>query len=257
MSRFSNLEFDEGRESTQEQRAPEGKVECLARAEAALQMGDFEEALRAYSKVLEYDPDCVLAWHSQVLMLFELQEMREAKLWADKALERFPKDAELLAAKAMALARTGDLEGAIAFSDASLEVKGSTPFVWLVRGDVLLARSEKSADYCFHRALLQGNRNWFVHWLASRIHAFYGKFAKALKYAQQALTLDATHAVIWLQLGLCQRACGLIALAEGSFRQSLELNPACLTAEREIRSLSEMGFLSRLLSRAKQVFRNE
>ena len=34
-------------------------------------------------------------------MLIELGEFREAKLWADKALERFPHEPELLAAKAV------------------------------------------------------------------------------------------------------------------------------------------------------------
>ena len=38
-------------------------------------------------------------------MLIELAEYREAKIWADKALERFPHEPELLAAKAVALGR--------------------------------------------------------------------------------------------------------------------------------------------------------
>ena len=33
--------------------------------------------------------------------LIELEEFQEAKLWADKALERFPNEPELLAAKAV------------------------------------------------------------------------------------------------------------------------------------------------------------
>jgi tetratricopeptide (TPR) repeat protein len=75
-------------------------------------------------------------------MLIELGEFREAKLWADKALERFPNEPELLAAKAVALGRSGDLQGALAFSDASIEERGDTPYVWLARGDVMLARAE-------------------------------------------------------------------------------------------------------------------
>ena len=85
-------------------------------------------------------------------MLIELGEFREAKLWADKALERFPNEPELLAAKAVALARSGDLQGALSFSDASIEERGDTPYVWLARGDVLLARAEARADYCFEKA---------------------------------------------------------------------------------------------------------
>src|SRR6185436_12108099 len=121
-----------------------------------------ESALRLYSKVLEYDPLDTNAWTGQVRMLIELGEFREAKLWADKALERFPHHPELLAAKAVALGRSGDLQGALAFSDAAIEERGDTPYVWLARADVLLAREETRADYCLEEALLLAPRNWFV-----------------------------------------------------------------------------------------------
>src|SRR5882757_10617886 len=95
-------------------------------------------------------------------MLIELGEFREAKLWADKALERFPQWPELLAAKAVALGRSGDLDSALAFSDASIEERGDTPYVWLARGDVLLARAESRANYWFEKALLLAQNDWFT-----------------------------------------------------------------------------------------------
>jgi len=67
-------------------------------------------------------------------MLIELGQHEEARLWSDKALERFPRDAELLAAKAVALARCGDTQGALAFSDSAIEERGDAPYVWLSRG---------------------------------------------------------------------------------------------------------------------------
>jgi len=39
----------------------------------------------------------------------------------------------LLAAKAVALARGGDLQAALAFSDALSEERGDTPYIWLAR----------------------------------------------------------------------------------------------------------------------------
>lgn len=96
--------------------------------------------------MLEFNPDNAAAWTGQVRALIELGELREATLWADKALDRFPDHTELLAAKAGALGRSGFLDEAIAFSDASIEQRGDTPYVWLARGDVLLARREPRAD---------------------------------------------------------------------------------------------------------------
>src|SRR4051794_14082720 len=126
MSRFKNLEFGDGSEE-QSSTPPTVKdgLYYLAEARTALESGRFEEALRAYAKVLEFDPDCASAWTGQVRMLIELGEVKEAKLWADKALELFPEEPELLAAKAVALARGGDTQAALTFSDAAVAAHGN------------------------------------------------------------------------------------------------------------------------------------
>src|SRR6266699_6930005 len=168
MSRFVNLEFDGESEDQSRLSKPLLKDEAFycAEAQAAFENGSFEQGLRLYSKVLEFNPNNAGAWTGQVRMLIELGEFREAKLWADKALERFPHEPELLAAKAVALGRGGDLQGALVFSDAAIEERGDTPYLWLARGDVLLARQDPRANYCFDKALGLSPGNWLVAWLA-------------------------------------------------------------------------------------------
>jgi len=248
MSRFSNLEF--GNES--EDQAPEQKTLVkdeayyLAEARAAFENGNFETALRLYSKVLEFNPQNATAWASQVRMLIELGEYREAKLWADKALERFPREPELLAAKGVALARSGDLQEALAFSDASIEERGDTPYIWLARGDVLLAREEGRADFCFEKALLLAPGDWFITWLAARIRSFYEQFSLALKLLHKALELNAGHFLIWLEMGQCQQALGLVGPARNSFTQARQLNPHCDKAGDALAQLASDGMGPRM-----------
>lgn len=252
MSRFSSLEFSDDHESQDNRQAGlKDEAYYVGEATGFFRNGRFEEALRAYSKILEFNPQNTAAWAGQVRMLIELGEFPEAKLWADKALERFQNEPELLAAKAVALGRMGDLKAALAFSDASIEERGDTPYIWLARGDVLMARKERRADYCFEKALAMAGADWFFHWLAARIHAFYNKFATALKYAQQALNLDPTQSVAWLQLGQSQLALGLAGLAERSFDQARELDPACPGLQNAVRAAARLGFAGRLWSRLK------
>ena len=247
MSRFSNLEFGgELEDPAQSSASLKGETYYEAQARAAFENGEFESGLRLYSKVLEFNALNVSAWAGQVRMLIELGEFKEAKLWADKALERFAHEPELLAAKAVALARSGDLEGALAFSDASIQEQGDVPYVWLERGDVLLARQETRADYCFDKALLLAPRDWFTTWLASRIRYFYDQFALALKLVQQAVELNATHFLLWLELGRCQQALGLIGPARSSYGQALQLNAESRAAKEAMSSLSASGFGERL-----------
>lgn len=247
MSRFANLEFD----GESEEHAPEPKTALkdeayyLGQARAAFENGDFESALRRYGKVLEFNPDNAQAWAGQVRMLIELDEYKEARLWADKALERFPREPELLAAKAVALGRTGDFEAALLFSDASIEERGDTPYVWLARGDVLLARQEGRAEYCFEKALLLAPRDWFVAWLAARIRYFYQQFVLALKLLQQAVEWNPGQFRLWLELGQCQQALGLLGPARTSFSQARQLNPRCDEAGHGLARLSGSGLGSR------------
>ncbi|HYG21586.1 MAG TPA: tetratricopeptide repeat protein [Verrucomicrobiae bacterium] len=249
MSRFVNLELGGESEDCTGQGAKElikGEAYYLAEARTAFESGNFEQALRYYSKVLEFNPENAGAWTGQVRMLIELGEFREAKLWADKALERFPSEPELLAAKAVALARSGDLHGAMAFSDASIEERGDTAYIWLARGDVLLARKEQRADYCFEKAGTLAPQDWFTAWLAGRIRYFYKQFALALKSFQRAVELNAGHFLVWFELGRCQNTLGLAGAAKASLSQAMQLNPAFREASLEMIRTEKVGALARL-----------
>jgi tetratricopeptide (TPR) repeat protein len=256
MSRFVNLELGGESEEQRPQKKALVKDEAYYQSEArtAFENGNFEQALRLYSKVLEFNPNAAEAWTGQVRMLIELGQFEEARLWADKALERIPRDAELLAAKAVALGRCGDLQGALAFSDSAIEERGNTPYIWLARADVLLARKESRADYCFEKALLLAPRDWFVAWLGARIRHYYRQFVLALKLLQQAVELNATHFVLWLELGRCQQALGLAGPARHSFEQARQLNPNCRDAGLELTRLSGMGAGTRLRGWWRRLF---
>jgi Flp pilus assembly protein TadD len=257
MSRFVNLELggeSEDHAHDESKALVKDEAYYLGEARAAFENGNFESALRQYSKVLEYNPQNAAAWTGQVRMLIELGEYREAKLWADKALEKFPHEPELLAAKAVALGRSGDLQGALAFSDASIEERGDTPYIWLARGDVLLTRAESRADYCFDKALLLAGRDWFVAWLAARIRYFHEQFALALKLMQAAVEWNAGHFLLWLELGRCQHALGLTGPARYSYAQAQQLNPRCPEVGIALTKLSQTGIWSRLCGWGRQLF---
>jgi tetratricopeptide (TPR) repeat protein len=254
MSRFNNLEF--GSESREEPRREAIKDEAYHLAEAVqlYQSGRYDPALRCYSKVLEHNPANAHAWCSQIRMLTELGELREAKLWADKALERFATDPELLAAKAVCLARTGEPGPALAFSDASVEEKGDTPYVWLARGEVLLSRNDSGAPYCFERALALRPRDWTLHWLAARIHLFYERFATALTHARQALELAPERAVLWLEVGRCELALGLAGRARGSLVQARELDVNLPGLVEAMQAINRDTFSGSLFRRVRALF---
>ena len=257
MSRFGNLEFESNEQPRHgaESESRDGAY-WMASAETAYQAMDFELALRHYSRVLEFEPGSIPAWTGQVRVLIELGEYREARVWADKALERFPTAPELLAAKAVALGRLGDLDPALAFSDASLEERGDTAYIWLARGDVLLARKERRADYCFEKACALEPNGWWIHWLAARIRHHYGQFAAALKLAQHAAAAEPGNWVVWLLCGDCETALGFAGNARRSYQQVADLNPEFREIRERVHQLDRRGILARLTGWFRQGLRS-
>ena len=85
----------------------------IDRAVDGRRMGLYELALKYYSRALELDKSLVVGWLGQVQMLVLLDEHNEAELWARKSLELFPNNGDLLAGRAHALSRMGDMKRAL------------------------------------------------------------------------------------------------------------------------------------------------
>jgi tetratricopeptide (TPR) repeat protein len=255
MSRFKNLELGRREEAKSVPAEARSGAYYLREGEKAFLEGDYEMALRAYGKVLEFQPDEPAAWVGQVRMLIELREFEQAKALADRAVEGLPHHPELLAARAVALARERQIEAALPFSDAAVEAGPENAYVWLARGDVLLAAGNSQSEFCFQRAIALSPGAWLTHWLVSRVHFVYQKFSLALKYAQQALALDGGRSVVWLQLGRCQEALGLSVPAQNSFAQALQLNPNSAAAKIALGNAGSSGFLGRLAQRWRRLLR--
>jgi hypothetical protein len=77
MSRFVNLEVG-GQAGAETPAEAPGVVKDEAfyqrEAQTAFEGADFQKALRAYAKVLEFNPQNAAAWTAQVRMLIELDQ---------------------------------------------------------------------------------------------------------------------------------------------------------------------------------------
>lgn len=210
--------------------------------------GDHELALRLYTRTLSEDRGRVAAWCGQVQMLVQLREYDEAKLWADKALEVFPKQGDLLACRAQACARLGDRRDAMACSDLSMAAPGSSPWRWEVRGETLLACKEPHHHDCFDRAACEPGFDWFDYLVIAEILEHYNRLASAMKQVHLALGKRPDHAYNWYVLGRCQQGLGWTGAAKQSYRRALELAPHYELARHSLAAAGKIALLSRLLS---------
>ncbi len=254
MSRFANLEFDPDGAPEPSRKAPKTRetadeMRHLERAEDLFARGDWEGALRLYSRALEANRRLIRAWAGQVLCLAELDELKEARLWADKALELFKNNPSLLAAKAIVCARMGDSTFGLALSDTAVGEQGLSADVWLARAEVLLLRREKNADYCFRKAAACPGGDWRLWVRMARTATQYDAPALAHDYAVKAVETEPTLVATWLALGECQRKMGLNRKAVESFRRALEIEPQNSDARRAVHALENRSWWRKLFGR--------
>lgn len=241
MSRFEWLEIPElGGEKKPEVFFPPLEVEkdanyYLNSAEKRFYEGYFEPALKDYSTALRYDRSAINAWVGQVRALVAMQELKEATVWADKALSLFPRSADVLAAKAQVLNKLGKAKEALPYSDTSLGYEPASEYVWLVRGDILLSlRQVKTADYCLKK-VLEGSQNWQLLLQIGIVYLDHRRYPEAASFISKSAAINTINAFIWLKLGESYRGMHLKSTARSYYQKALELRPSYQEVEKALK----------------------
>jgi tetratricopeptide (TPR) repeat protein len=251
VGRFSNLEFDGQGPLREEPQLPgelRDEAYYLKLADHDYRVARFDRALRYYSRALEYNANIQPAWVGQVQMLIELGEYKEAKLWADKALELHRDSADLLSVKSIAWARQGDPQKAIEFSDAALGQRGPTPLMWLARGEALMAGKQSNDDHCMEKAASESKQDWFMQLRIGRVYYAYRQFAQAMTWVSKAVQQEPAAPFALHVLGDCQLALGFASSAEHSYRQAVSIAPGFALSTSSLAALEKRGFLGRVWS---------
>lgn len=212
----------------------------LQRAERDYRRGGYETALAVYAKALREDGERPEAWLGQVNCLVEMGELDEARIWANKALERFPDDAELLSGKALALAKLGEGEGAMLLVDRAVAKKTPTPYVWLARGLVLLAvNPEQHSRTCFLKAQEGAPNDGFVDLRIALGYLEQREFPRAKEFLLRAVERDSENPLGWYSFGSCCEGLFAYARARSCYERSLSAGP-----ELKDRALEALGRLA-------------
>ena len=240
--RFDKLEFDRppDRPAGKEVELREDKDQkyWYRSADQNRRTGNYETALRFYSRALEIDKTMVPAWIGQVQMLVQLSEYPQASLWSQKALELFPSHGDLMASQAHAECRMGNMKNAFALSDGALRQRGESAYRWQVRGELMVAGRQRTDRHCFDKAQV-ADGDWLVPLETAVIYCYYKAYNLGQQRAQQAVEKASDAYYAWYVLGLCQAKLGFDTSARGSFERCLELCP------RHADSLTQLAELQR------------
>lgn len=248
-SRFDHLEFaSHSKDSEVKVENQENLLQSyIRRATEAFEQESFGDSLKLYARILEIEPANLFSWIGQIHSLIHLNRTEEALNWATHALEDFPTSEELIALKAIALARSNKPGEALSFSDAAINASQTIALSWLARAEILVMQKDSTADYCETRALDSAPKAWQLPWLVSRMRFYHKNHAVALRWAEMAVDRGPSQATPWLQTGRCQAALGLKAQAKQSIERASELSPQSSAIATLSKELSQESTLTRIL----------
>jgi tetratricopeptide (TPR) repeat protein len=243
MSRFEHLEI----EAQTKQVAPADsglsydEVHYSQLARKSEFQGEFETALRYYSRSLQYKTEHLPAWLGQIFCLIDLGEFHEAVVWAERGLEILGEQKDILATKAMAIGRQGDLGRALAYSDQAMRLPGPAVTLWLCRGDLLMAEDIRKAEFCLSKALENDRQNPYTYLRAAISCLSVRQADDALEYLSRARELYPKGAFIHFLIGQAQAVCGQNRLASQAWQNALKLNPQLQVCADAIWRLQHQG----------------
>lgn len=227
--RFSGLEIKTAGEGNTSARLKGAPVRDLAyylneglKADLA---GDHEKTLTHYSSALGENPLFIEAWTAQLWMLIYLDESPEAVIWADRALENFPNQPDLLGLKSMAMLRCGFIADARELNDAALVGGRASTNVWLARGAMQISVDGVAASACFRHALSTADNRDLINLRIADILLHSRKYADAETYLRGATTAFPQSAWAWYGYGLSQRGLGRDDYARAAFGKASQLAP--------------------------------
>jgi len=200
---------------------------CLRDGDENFYEGHYEPALNAYSRALRFNRDLPAAWLGQIRCLIEMGEFPEAVTWSDRALEKFPNHPDLLASKGLALMKMGDTVAGTEYSDGAVELRATSAWVWLARGECLLlaGQPEANVNRCFLKALeySEGSNTWQSELAIGTAYNGVRKWASARRHLVAAQRLNTDHPVVLYQLALAQEGLGETRAAAGLLQRACEI----------------------------------
>lgn len=255
MGRFENLEISiKQKPKPEEIKQGFDDAYYLKLARESYLNGDFELSLRYYSRALSYKIDIPEAWIGQVLCLINMGEFDEAIVWDDKACEVIGTNADLIALKAMAIGRKGEIERALGYSEQAIKKGSTSPLPWLSRGDIIIAKDSKKAEFCFNKALECDNKNPLVYIHIAISFLSVNEPASALKYLKNALELCPKSPFINFLIGKSYQTMGRIKKAKQYYHQALKLKPDYQDCIESFRQIENQNIFSKIYCWVKRSF---
>jgi tetratricopeptide (TPR) repeat protein len=185
-----------------------------------------ENALDAYDRAIEINPQNSDAWNNKGVSLGKLNRLNDALVAFDRAIELNPKYFEALYNKGLALGKLERLEDALTAYDRAIELNPQDSDAWNNKGSALvkLDRSEEGL-VAFDRAIELNSQRPKVWYNKGVALVKLDRSEEGLVAFDRAIELNPLYSEAWNNKGIALGKLDLPENALFAFDKAIELNP--------------------------------
>lgn len=196
------------------------------RGTALLKLGRLDEAISSFNKAIKLNPNSHEVWNNQGSALLELERLDEAISSFDKATQIKADSYQIWYNRGIALGKLGRLEEALASYDKVIEFNPDDRDAWYNRGSALgnLGRIDEALA-SFDKAIEFNPEDHDAWYNRGSALGKLGRYDEAIASFDKATELKPNDYEAWYSRGIALRDLGRFKEAIASFDKALEFKP--------------------------------
>jgi len=184
----------------------------------------YEEAIKAYDEAIQVNTEHANAWFLKGLALSDLEKCEEAIKAYEKAIQINPEDADAWHLKGLALSDLEKYEEAIKAYEKAIQINPDHADAWIRKG-IALTDLEKYGDAveAYEKALEINPEDADAWHLKGSALSDLEKYEEAIKANDEAIQINPEHYYAWMGKFVCLENLGRLTEANAAYDKALEV----------------------------------
>jgi len=189
-------------------------------------LGRYDEALQAYNRAIEIDPQLAAAWNNKGIILEGQGKYDEAIKAYDEVIRLDPNLAEAWHNKGVAFGKQSKYDEAIQAYDEAIRLNPNYANAWYNKGAALGKQGKYDEAIKAYDEVIRLDPNYAEPW-NNKGNALYaqGKYDEAIKAYDEAIRLDPNLAEAWHNKGVALGKQSKYDEAIKAYDEAIRLNP--------------------------------
>lgn len=186
----------------------------------------YKEALSAFDKVIQLNPESAAAWNGQGKTLHELKRYKEALNAFDKAIQLSPESADAWSSRAGVLSDLQQYQSAVDSFNRALKIQPNDPEMWNSLGDALMNLQRYPEAIASYEKAVQLKPDYYQAW-SSRGGALHNlqRYEDAVTSFDKAVQFKPDYYQAWYSRGNAFVALQRYPEALDSYNKAVQFKP--------------------------------